>query len=340
MVVSGVSRRRVVVGMWSLMAVALSVGCAASGAEDEPGASAGWAPVTTEGAFGSAEIVEAPVDVLALSPTDADILLSLGVVPSAVPSSAQTDAATGGTGMYPWQVELYPVGTSKLMLDPQVISVEQIAAQDPDLIVATTLFGLDQGIYDQLSAIAPVVHFDSSANADPWEESARKVAAAVGRSAEAEEAIAAAEASLGRVRAENPGLEGVTYNAVISPTPATLSILCSDEDNLARVLAAVGMSVSEFATSVECAGGKQSLSWENVSMLDADVVWAIPDTEGQMEELAVNPSWTGLDAVREGRVVVVPKTTGVPFALAFPSPLSVQWAAEQMVPQFAEVAGN
>lgn len=77
-----------------------------------------------------------------------------------------------------------------------------------------------------------------------------------------------------------------------------------------------------------------------MSDLDADVLWAIPDTADQMPELTKRKLWTSLPAVQRGAVVVVPKTEGVPFALAFPSPLSLVWAADRLAPKMSEAAAK
>lgn len=82
------------------------------------------------------------------------------------------------------------------------------------------------------------------------------------------------------------------------------------------------------------------LGWENLANMDADVLWAIPDTAEQMSELDAQALWAWLPAVQRDAVVVVPKTEGVPFALAFPSPLSLVWAADQLAPLVSAAAAK
>lgn len=321
----------------ALLLSACSTSGTASSPETTPG-DAGWSSVTTTGAFGDATIESRPERIFALSTTDADMLLAVGIVPIAVPSMPQTDAATGGTSIYPWQVGLYPEGTPKVEASTTELNIEAIAATDPDLIVGTAFFGLTKPIYGKLAEIAPVVHYDTVANSDDWRDSTRKIARAVGRVDAGDAAVATAEATLARTRSNNPILEGKTFNAVISPSADGVWILCSEQDNLGRVMTGFGMELSEYAQGVECDGGKAELSWEKVSDLDADVLWAIPDTADQMPELTKRKLWTSLPAVQRGAVVVVPKTEGVPFALAFPSPLSLVWAADRLAPKMSEAA--
>ncbi|MFT3889867.1 MAG: ABC transporter substrate-binding protein [Arachnia sp.] len=249
---------------------------------------------------------------------------------------AQTDAATDGTSIYPWQEHLYPAGTPRLDACADELSVEAVAALKPDLIVATAHFGLTEENYAKLSTIAPVVHFDSAANADPWQSSMRKVATALGDESAGDAAVAEAEDRLAEIRAQHPTFEGLTFNAVISPSNDGVWILCSADDNLGRVMSEFGLVLTDFAQSVDCDGGKAQVSWELVPRLDADVLWLIPDTADQVAEVSDQPLWLGLPAVQRGAVAVAPKTEGVPFALAFPSPLSIVWAAEQLAPLIAD----
>lgn len=336
------SRLRSVALVTAVVIALLLSACARSGTADStaPTGDTSWSNVTTTGALGDAMIESRPERVFALSTTDADMLLAVGVVPIAVPSMPQTDAATGGTSIYPWQVGLYPADTPKVEASTTELNIEAIAATGPDLIVGTAFFGLTKQAYAKLDEIAPVVHFDTEANSDDWKDSTRKIAKAVGRSDAGEAAIATAEATLAKTRSDNPALEGKTFNAVISPSPDGVWILCSELDNLGRVMTSLGMKLSDYAQSVECDGGKAQLSWEKVSDLDADVLWVIPDTADQMPELTKRKLWTSLPAAQRGAVVVVPKTDGVPFALAFPSPLSLVWAADRLAPKLSEAAAK
>ena len=215
-----------------------------------------------------------------------------------------------------------------------------MAALEPDLIVATGYWGLDQKTYDLLSAIAPVVHFDTDANADAWQDNVRKIGKVVDREDRAEQAIATAETVVSSARSENPVLQGKTYNAIISPSAEGVYVLCSQEDNMARVMKDLGLELSSYAQTVECDGGKGEVSWENVSQLNSDLLWVIPDNSDQLGVLDSQQLWTQMPAVARGATAVIPKTAGVPFALAFPSPISLEWGVGQLVPGLVSAAGT
>lgn len=328
--------------------IPLLAACGSSDSDDpQPQAAAsadqssGTFPVTVDGAYGEVTIESKPQRVVALSPTDADILIALGITPVAIPTSVQTNATTNNTGLFPWAEGKYPEGTPKLDLSSANAStLEGILALKPDLMVATGLNGLIEQTNAALSDVAPVVAYDTQANGDSWQTSTRKIAKAVGEEAKGEEIIAKAESTVTEAAAQNPGLKGKTFNVLITPSASDVYVLCGTDDNLGRVFQELGMQLSEYARSMPCNGGRTQVSNENLGSLDADVLVAFPDTEAQMKTLADQQLWKSLPAVERGAVVSIPKTDSVPFALAFPSPTSLEWAVDQMTPQLAEAAAK
>lgn len=301
----------------------------------------GGFPVTLTGAFGDVTIESKPERVLALSPTDADIVLSLGVTPIAIPSSAQTDATTNNSGLFPWAEGKYPAGTPKLDLSTaQSSTLEAILALEPDVMVGTAFYGLVDQTNAALKDVAPVVSYTTAPNGDSWQDSTRKVAKALGLESKGEEVIASAESTLTDAAAANPQLKGETFNVLISPSASEVYILCSADDNLGRVMKEFGMVLSEYAQSVPCTNGRTKVSYENLDKLDADVLIAFPDTAEQMSYLTDQQLWNNLSAVKRGAVVEIPKTESVPAALAFPSATSLEWAVGQMTPLLVEAGAK
>lgn len=319
-------------------AIAVALPVIAGCGTPAPDASGG--EVRISNAFGTATVRSAPQRVVALSTTDADLLFAVGVTPLAVPVMPQVESATGGTGVYPWQRDHYPAGTPTLSAPADAPDLEAVAALRPDLIVATTYWGLDEKSYAALSRIAPVVAFDKGTNADSWQSSVRKVGTAVGRPDRAAQSISDAEAALQAQADAHSILRGKRYSAVISPGQSGVFTLCSAQDNLARALSALGLILAEHPQSLPCDGGKTKVPWEQVSRLDADLLWVIPDDAAQVGVLDAQPIWRQTPAVQRGAIAVVPKTDGVPFALGFPSPLSLQWGVGQIAPKLAAAAAH
>ncbi|WP_346764640.1 ABC transporter substrate-binding protein [Rhodococcus sp. HNM0569] len=305
-----------------------------SGATDSSDVAAGAYPVTVSGKFGDATIDAQPVRALPLSPQDADILLSLGIVPIAMPTDQQNLAATGGTGIFPWEEEaLGGERPEQLQLQNAASAAEKIAALEPDVIVSTGFWGLDQATYDQLSAQVPVVHFDSKANGEPWQDSTRKVAQALGIPGKADEVIAAAEAKAADARAADPQFAGKTYNALIGDLGGgQMAVLASDERGIGQFVSSLGLVLAPYATTLPVdADGRGMVSYENLGDLDADVVFVVTRTD-DMGDYTKFEAWNGLPAVQRGSVVQLARTSGLPNALGFPSALSLSWATDQVVP--------
>ncbi|NLG54320.1 MAG: ABC transporter substrate-binding protein [Rhodococcus sp.] len=333
----------------ALAAAALVVGVSACSSNDDAdntsapvSANADAFPVTLTGKFGEATVEAPPVRALPLSPQDADILLSLGVTPIALPVDRQNLAATNNTGVWPWEEQaLKDLGSATpelLQLDAGLGSVtENIVALEPDIIVSTGFWGLDQTSFDQLNPQIPVVHFDTQANGEPWQDSTRKVAEALGIPEKAEEVIAQADASLQEAKQAHPEFEGKTYNAIIGDMGGgQLAVLASDERGIGQFLSSLGLTLSPYATTLPVdPDGRGLLSYENIGDLDADVLVVVSPT-GDLEYLTKFEAWNQLPAVQAGAVVSLARNTGRPNAVGFPSALSLDWATDQVAPEIAE----
>lgn len=305
-------------------------------------ADAGQFPVTVSGKFGESVVEEAPVRAVPLSPQDADILLSLGVTPVAFPVDAQNRAATGGTGIWPWQEEALGGATAETIdMDTGADSIaEKLAVLDPDVIVSTGFWGLDQATFDQLNSQIPVVHFDTQANGEPWQDSTRKVATALGIPEKADTVIADAQTRLQDAKAANPTIAGKTYNAIIGDTGGQLSVLASDERGIGQFLTSLGLVLSPYATSLPVDGdGRGVLSYENIGEMNADVEVVVSPT-GDLGYLTKFDAWNALPAVQQGAVVSLARNTGLPNAIGFPSAISLAWATDQVMPLIVDAVAT
>lgn len=333
----------------ALAAATVMFGVAACGSDSGSGdrttsasAEAGQFPVTVSGKFGDSTIESEPVRAVPLSPQDADILLSLGVTPIAFPVDAQNRAATGGSGIWPWQREaLEGASPETLDMDTGADSIaEKLAVLQPDVIVSTGFWGLDQSIFDQLSAQFPVVHFDTKANGEPWQDSTRKIATALGIPAKADQVIAEAEQRLDAAKAANPAIAGRTYNAIIGDTGGQLSVLASDERGIGQFLTSLGLVLSPYATTLPVdADGRGVLSYEFVGEMNADVEVVVSPI-GDLGYLTKFAAWNELPAVQRGAVVSLSRTSGLPNAVGFPSALSLGWATDQVMPLIADAVAK
>ncbi|MFF0815123.1 ABC transporter substrate-binding protein [Rhodococcus sp. NPDC003318] len=316
--------------------------------------SSGDETVTVTGKFGEAQVPPDAERVLPLSPQDADMVISTGVAPIALPSDTSTLVATDGVGVWDWQVDAltdigyrvlppnpgggidaltstgdHEIPTLLFDGDPQAY-VEQIVALDPDVIVATGQWSLTEQVYQELSNIAPVVHFDEQANVEPWQDSTLKIGRALGREDEARAAVDSAEEALAGIRAAHPEFEGVRFNAVIGDLAGELYILSGEDRGIGMFMKELGFQLSDWAQTVPTdADGRGKVSYELVNNLDTDIA-VVVSPAGDIDYMRGNAQWNNLSTVQRGAIVSIARNSGVPNALGFPSPLSLPWGADRV----------
>ena len=141
-------------------------------------------------------------------------------------------------------------------------------------------------MYDQLSAIAPVVAAPTGPGVDvfaaPWDVEYRLIADAVGRRDRAEEVIAEVEQRIERIKAEHPLLAGATFDTGYLTEDGGIETYSSG-DLANQLLSELGMHVpAEFDAIAD--GVYVSISAEQVDMLDQ------LDTFIWLDETGENPA--------------------------------------------------
>ncbi|MET0189910.1 MAG: iron-siderophore ABC transporter substrate-binding protein [Pseudonocardia sediminis] len=295
---------------------------AACGSGSDPaagGGAAGGAPVTVDHKYGQTQVPAAPQRVVSLGYTDQDALLALGVVPVAIREfTGEQPSAT-----WPWaqsrlggaQPQVLPVGE---------VSVEQLAALRPDLIVGISA-GLTQAQYDTYSRIAPTVAAPNGFvdYGTPWQDATRLTGQAVGKAAEADTLVTDLETRIAATKTQFPQLNGKTVAGVLPSTASQAEFFVwGPQDLRARFFAGLGMrGVPAFDQN---AGDKfyGTFSSEQLGRLDeADVVALITNTDEQRTTFQAQPGYAALQAVRENRVVTFDENEAA--ALTFSSVLSL-----------------
>ncbi|MBR8741188.1 ABC transporter substrate-binding protein [Nocardiopsis sp. MG754419] len=307
----------------------------ACGTGSEPGtddptepAAEGAFPVTIEHEFGSTTIDEAPERVVTLGVTDADAVLALGVVP--VGNTGYTFYASG---LGPWTDAL--VGDAELtrVESDSEPNVEQVAGLAPDLIIGVSA-GFDEGVYETLSRIAPVVARPTgvAAYTVPREDATEMIATALGRPEEGAALNEETEALLERTRERHPHFDGLVGTAVLPYEGRYGAYLPGDARG--RFLDSLGFGVPE---AVEDLGDDEGffveLSPERVDLLDGDLLLVMSDDE-EFDITEGAAVFDGLDVVREDAVV----TTSLDErgAVTYNSVLSVPYALDALVPRIDE----
>jgi iron complex transport system substrate-binding protein len=265
-------------------------------------------PITLDSALGPVVIESEPERIIATgSQVDLDSLVALGIDPVA--------AGTFFGSVAPWQAEA--LGDS-LLFDVNELSVEVLAALEPDLVIGP----LDEiePVRDVLAQLAPVLAVDTGL---PWQDNFTLIAAAVGRSDVATRYLADLETLVAEQRALDDGTGQPSLSAfTVSPIGEVLTLGRRSAIGEAAMLLGIarvdGQDIDEEFTA---------LSAERVGELEGDVVavYVSPFLEAQYDEFRAGPLFASLPAVTEGRVVELSDAHWF-----FATPITVRLAVERM----------
>lgn len=322
-------------------AVALA-GCS-TGSSDDAGADSGSGsgstadsgafPVTLTSPFGETVIDAEPSTVVGIGWINAEIALSLGVVPAGSGRVGWGENAEGSTDWF--DAELQNLGGEQPVRYSETdgVNYEEIAKLSPDVILA--VFGtMDQETFDKLSEIAPVVTYSedfSSGWTVPWQDATRIIGTALGRSGEADTVVADAERAISDGAGEHPQLEGATFIAsALSVTDAEPSIsLYVTGDGRADFLTALGMTMAPVVTENLPTDGSFYLEWSNerASELQSDMLYSWIDAPEDAETIREDSVLSQIPAVANDAAVLDPDK---PHSLAMGySALGVTWLVQE-----------
>lgn len=296
-----------------------------------PASSVGAAtfPVTIEHIFGETVVPAAPQRVVVAGLNEADYLYSLGIAPVGVHEwFGGYPYATG-----PWADPVREqLGAEPAVLEGFDVNVEWVASLDPDLIVVA-YHDIDQAMYDQLSAIAPVVAAPTGPGvavfAAPWDVEYRLIADAVGRRDRAEQVIAEVEQTIERIKVEYPLLAGATFDTGYLSEDGGIGTYSSG-DLANQLLSELGMHVPEEFDAI-ADGVFVNIPAERVEMLDLldTFIW-LDETGENPAAAAAIPTFAATRLHSEGREIAPP--LDVVMAIAFNTPLSIPYYLDQLAP--------
>jgi len=298
-------------------------------------ANAAGFPVTVQHSLGETIIAAAPQRIVSLGYNDQDFLYMLGVAPVGVHEwwGAQPYAT------WPWaEAKRLELGaTPEVLLSPET-NLEWVAAQKPDLIVAT-YYDLDQAMYEQLSKLAPVIAAPAGFAAwqAPWQDQLKLLDKATsGNTSKAEAVIAGLAARTAAVKDEFPSIVGKT-GAVADLRDGQFT-LWNSSSAPTRFLLGFGMVFPEALNQLADDSGWIRLSPELIEMIDLDaVVWPIDSpTSTRQHDIEAMSLYQTLRLPREGRSVWLDDGKGIlASALWFQSPLSIAYIIDKLPPMLA-----
>lgn len=343
-------RPRLIAAATAVLAVAglALAGCSSSSDDDAPASTPGTTtaaatdtfPVTVTSALGTATIKAEPQRVVTWGWSAQDAAVALGVVPVAMPKYTYGGNADG---VLPWVADAIaklgaPTPTLLPGADTGQVPVEEIVAARPDVILAP-YSGLTQKDYDTLSKIAPVVAYPDQPWATTWEDTTTIVGKALGRSAQAAKLVADTDAQVAALGAKYPVLQGKTfvYGAVNQADQLTVY---RASDPRVQLLTQLGMTVSPSVKALDTTPDSSyffSVSFENLSKIDTDVLVAYFDDQAAADKFTSDPLVAAMPSVKSGAFAPI---VGQSFVMASsaPSVLSIPWMLNQYVPQLAAAA--
>jgi iron complex transport system substrate-binding protein len=282
-------------------------------------------PVTITHAFGETPVDGPAEQVFSVSYRLHDVMYQMGVSPIGVREW------WGGYpyATWPWGEEARAeVGAEPVVMDGE-LNIEQVAASDPDLIVAL-YSGITEEEYVLLSEIAPVIA--SSAEypefSTPWREEVITLGTALGKSAEAEQIIADVDAKIAQVRSEHPEFEGATI-AIADYVDGSFTTYGSG-DLTHQLLTELGFVIpAEFDEIAPSAFDRVVIGDERGDLLDLDVVLWYPYAKPEIE---AHPMYQSLDLASEGRSIWLEDPV-LEAAISFQTPLSVEFALDELAGQ-------
>lgn len=325
----------------ALAALTLSSACAGPVAPPAPagGPPEGF-PVTIEHRLGSAVIPAAPTRVVALGVPDIDAALALGV-----PPVGATAAPFGAGGVWAWDADALDTGagtggTTLLPAPGGNLSMEQVAALEPDLILAHSFAGIDS-VYPRLAEIAPTVADAKGVLEDGWQDETLAVGRALGRAAQAQRLVDGVEQRIGDTAREHPGLRGARYAVGWAREPGSLTVAGNPGDATAELLGRLGLRLDDAVVALPRQGGggggtgAASLAFEQLGALDSDLLLVAANTPELKAGLESSPLFRRLAVVQQGRYQSIgPDAVS---ALRVPTVRNIGWVLDQIEPTLGKV---
>lgn len=280
-------------------------------------------PVTVEQALGSVTIDEEPERVVALDYPSADAAIALGVVPVGMYEVTYVEG-----GVQSWTKAALDGEQPELIDTEGGFPFEQIAALQPDVILATNTYPLIEGAWRQLNAIAPVVGHVEGPGVDTWQQGVEQVGTALGREDEAERLIADVEDQVAEAASSHPEFEGKTVS-FFNYQP-TLWVINDEDDASIQFLRELGFAgLTAKVAAMRGAGGRAEVSPERYRDIDADVILGTSPDPAALRRLEQETLFQRIPAVARGAYVSF--GIGPATAMAFPSALSIPYALDELV---------
>lgn len=282
-------------------------------------------PITVKHAFGETVIEKEPKNVVAISWSNQDTPLALGVVPAGV--SKANYGKTDENGLLPWTGGKFKaLGVDKPVVfdDVDGLDYEDISNSSPDIILAA-YSGLTQEEYDLLSKIAPVVAYPKLAWQTYWRDQITINATAMGKKDEGTKLVSDLDKLIAEKTAQYPSIKGkkVAF-CYFSPTDLGKFYIYTSTDPRAAYLNDLGLVEAESVKEIAKTSNSFALeiSSENIDKLaDVDIIVTYGN-DALLKQLQADKLLGTLPAIKNGAVALIEDGSSLA-ASATPSALSI-----------------
>ena len=293
-------------------------------------------PVTIEHALGETTIEEEPQRVATIGWSDQDHAVALGVVPVAATKLTWGGNDRGSSDWFDAALEETGADAPTRYDDADGVPIEEVAASDPDVILATNS-GITEQEYTKLSKIAPVVAYPDAPWTTPWQISLDMVGQALGRSELAADVKAETDAVIEEARADHPQLDGASliFGYLTTADLSTVGIY-APQDPRVSLMHDLGM-VDAPAVDDAIKPGQfyGSVSAERAPDLESDVFLTWSENPGDMKAFAQDDLIGQVPAIESGHAYAE-EDKHVSLAVTNPTPLSIPYVVDEFVPAVAE----
>lgn len=299
-------------------------------------------PITVKHAFGETVIEKEPKNVVAISWSNQDTALALGVVPAGV--SKANYGKTDENGLLPWTGKKYKeLGVDKPVVfdDVDGLDYEAISNSNPDVILAA-YSGLTKEEYDLLSKIAPVVAYPKLAWQTYWRDQITTNATAMGKKDEGTKLVSDLDKLIAEKTAKYPSIKGKNVAfCYFSPTDLGKFYIYTSTDPRAAYLNDLGLVEAQSVKEIAKTSNSFALeiSSENIDKLtDVDIIVAYGN-DALLKQLQADKLLGTLPAIKNGAVALIEDGSSLA-ASATPSALSIPATIDEYLKIIGEAANN
>jgi iron complex transport system substrate-binding protein len=290
-------------------------------------------PVTFDHLYGETTIESAPERVATWGWGATDAVLALGVVPVAI---TEDTFGAPDTGITPWVQDALDSlgGETPVLLDSTELSVEELLAADPDVLIAP-YSGLTQEQYDAVTgAGVPVVAPEEAIWSTPWRDVITETGEALGLTEDATALLEDLDAQIQEQADAHPEFAGTTIAYIDDDVDTLYMYLPSDAR--VEILEDLGFVTPDSVTALDAGESTfyTTVSSESLDQIDADVIFTQETEQSTLDAFLASDRGRLIPAVAKGAVAaavgVVEQDSVSPTALTLP------YALPSLVDKLAE----